>query len=112
VYSKYQREKPSQLYDQCKSVGKVIQQLRYPSRKRLYVWIAQRNSNKNKKAPRKKYNNTPEHPRNPPLELKLEVIIGNRYPEGNTGCPKRRPRRRYYISQESGEGSDYRRPEK
>jgi len=74
VYLKYQREKALQIYDQCKSVGKVIQQLGYPPRKRLYYWIAQRNAKKNKKAPRKKYNNTPEHPRNPPLDLRLEVI--------------------------------------
>jgi len=36
--------KALQLYDQCKSVGNVIQQLGYPSRKRLYDWIAQRNA--------------------------------------------------------------------
>lgn len=74
MYSKYQREKALQLYDQCKSVSKVIKQLGYPSRKRLYDWMAQRNAKKNKKVHRKKYNNTPEHPRNPPLDLKLEVI--------------------------------------
>lgn len=27
VYSKYQQEKALQFYDQCKSAGKVIQQL-------------------------------------------------------------------------------------
>jgi len=47
--------------------------LGYPFRKRLYDWIAQRNAKKNKKSPRKKYSNNPEHPRNPPFELKLEV---------------------------------------
>ncbi|MEG6613925.1 helix-turn-helix domain-containing protein [Pseudoclostridium thermosuccinogenes] len=74
MYSKYQRKKALQLYDQCKSVSKVIQQLGYPTRKRLYDWIAERNSPPSRKAPRQKYNNTPEHPRHPPLELKLEAI--------------------------------------
>lgn len=74
MYSKYQRKTALQLYDQFKSVSKVIQQLGYPTRKRLYDWIAERDSPPNKKAPRRKYNNTPDHPRHPSLELKLETI--------------------------------------
>lgn len=70
----YQRKKALQLYDQCKSVSKVIQQLGYPTRKRLYDWIAERNSPPCGKAPRRKFNNTPDHPRHPSLKLKLETI--------------------------------------
>ena len=63
-----------QLYDQSNSVSKVIQQLGYPTRQRLYDWIAERDSPPKRKAPRRKYNNTPNHPRHPSLELKLETI--------------------------------------
>jgi len=74
VYSMYQRKIALQLYDQYKSVSKVIQQLGYPTRKRLYDWIAERNSPLCSKAPRRKFNNTPDHPRHPSLKLKLETI--------------------------------------
>ena len=39
MYLKYQREKALQLYDQCKSVSKVIQQLVYPTQKRLMTGL-------------------------------------------------------------------------
>lgn len=74
MYSKYQRKIALQLYDQSKSVSKVIQQLGYPTRKRLYGWIAERDSPSERKAPRKKYNNSPDHPRHPSLETKLKTI--------------------------------------
>lgn len=74
MYSYYQRERALKLYDQCKSVSKVVQMLGYPTRKRLYDWIAERNSPPKSKLPRKRFNNTPEHPRHPPLQLKLETI--------------------------------------
>lgn len=74
MYSEYQRKKALQLYDQCKSVSKVIQQLGYPTRKRLYGWIAERDSPLCSKAPRRKFNNTPDHPIHPSLKLKLETI--------------------------------------
>jgi transposase-like protein len=74
MYLKYQREKALQLYDQCKSVSKVIQQLGYPTRKRLYDWIAERNSPEGIKPPRRKINNAPDHPRHPLLKLKLDTI--------------------------------------
>lgn len=74
MYSKYQRKLALQLYDQSKSVSKVIQQLGYPTRKRLYDWIAERDSPPERKTPRRKYNNTPDHPRHPSLQLKLETI--------------------------------------
>lgn len=74
MYSKYQRKKALQLYDQCQSVSKVIQQLGYPTRQRLYDWIAERDCPPKNRAPRKRFNNTPEHPRHPPLSLKLDAI--------------------------------------
>ena len=74
MYSKHQREKTLQLYDQCKSVTKVVQQLLYSTRKRLYDWIAERNHPPKSKPPRQRFINTPEHPRHPPLSLKLDTI--------------------------------------
>lgn len=74
MYSNYQRERALQLYDQCKSVSKVVQKLGYPTRQRLYDWIAERNSPPKSKIARKRFNNTPDHPRHPPLQLKLETI--------------------------------------
>ena len=74
MYSIYQRERALQLYDQCKSVSKAFQKLGYPTRKRMYDWIAERNSPLKSKIPRKRFHNTPEHPRHPPLQLKLDTI--------------------------------------
>jgi transposase InsO family protein/transposase-like protein len=74
VYSKHERKKALELYDQCKSVSEVIQQLGYPTRRCLYDWIDKRDYPTESKAPRRKYNNTPDHPRHPSLELKLETI--------------------------------------
>ena len=74
MYSKYQRKKALQLYDQCKSISKVIRKLGYPTRQRLYDWIFERDSPPGNKTPRRKYNNTPDHPRHPSLNLKLETI--------------------------------------
>ncbi len=38
MYSKYQRNKALQLYEQCSSVSMVIQKLGYPSRMQIYKW--------------------------------------------------------------------------
>jgi len=74
MYSTYQRKKALQLYDQCKSVSKVIQELGYPTRKTMYCWIAERNTPPCSKAPRRSVNNTPDHPMHPSTKLKLETI--------------------------------------
>jgi len=74
MYSEYQRKKALQLYDECKSVVKTIQKLGYPSRQRMYNWIADRNDSPKPKFLRKRFNNTPDHPYHPPLALKLETI--------------------------------------
>lgn len=74
MYSEDQKKRALKLYDQHKSVTKVIQCLGYPTRQALYTWIAVRVSPPRIKAPRKKWNNKPDHPRHPPLELKLATI--------------------------------------
>lgn len=74
MYSAYQRNKALQLYYQIGSVSKVIQKLGYPTRQGLYAWISQRNRPIHEKAPRRKHNNTPEHPMHPSIDLKLDTL--------------------------------------
>ena len=53
---------------------KTIRILGYPTRRNLYTWISEDN---NPPKIRKEYpvvHNLPKHPRNPPLEVKLDVI--------------------------------------
>ena len=63
-----------QIYHQTRSVTKTIRILGYPTRRNLYTWISEEN------APpkiRKEYpiiDNSPDHPRNPPLEVKPNAI--------------------------------------
>ena len=74
MFSKYQKHQALKLYDQSKSVTKVIQCLGYPTRQALYNWIAASNVVTKQKAPRKKWNNTSEHPMHPSVEIKMEAI--------------------------------------
>lgn len=73
-YSDDQRERALKLYDEVQSVSKVICQLGYPSKKGLYNWIDAKHKLPKIKAPRTKYNNSPEHPMHPPLATKLEIL--------------------------------------
>jgi transposase InsO family protein/transposase-like protein len=62
------------LYDECGSVTKTITQLGYPARRQtLYNWIIRR---KHLPPERSTFHgvNTPEHPRHPPLDLKLNAL--------------------------------------
>jgi len=74
VYSEDQKKHALKLYDQHKSATKVVQCLGYPTRQALYSWIAARDYPPKIKASRKKWNNKPEHPIHPPVELKLATI--------------------------------------
>ncbi len=74
MYSDEQYCKALALYDKCGSVTKTITQLGYPAgRQTLYNWITRR---KHLPEERSTFHgvNTPEHPRNPPLELKLNAL--------------------------------------
>lgn len=74
MYSKEQYNKALALYDECGSVTKTITQLGYPARRQtLYNWITRRN---HLPPERSTFHgvNTPEHPRHPPLELKLNAL--------------------------------------
>ncbi len=57
------------LYDQSKSVAKVIQLLSYPTRKALYKWIATRDD-----PPKKRWNETSNHLRHPSFKIKMNTI--------------------------------------
>jgi len=74
MYSEEQYYKALDLYDECGSVTKTITQLGYPARRQtLYNWITRR-----RHLPPEHVTfhgvNTPEHPRHPPLELKLKAL--------------------------------------
>lgn len=74
MYSEEQYFKALALYDECGSVTKTITELGYPSRRQtLYNWITRR---KHRPPGRSTFHgvNTPEHPRHPPLELKINAL--------------------------------------
>ena len=74
MYSKEQKDIALLIYHQTESVTETIRILGYPTRRNLYIWIAEEN---NPPKTRKEYpviNNPPDHPRNPPLEVKLDAI--------------------------------------
>ena len=74
MYSKEQRESALQLYDECRSVTKVIQKLGYPSRQGMYKWIKERTKSPKEKASRKRLTNAKEHPLHPSAETKLTIL--------------------------------------
>ena len=62
-----------QVYHQCGSVTNTIRMLGYPTRRALYTWIENGGV---QKTPRKVLDNTntTTHPRNPPVEVKMDAI--------------------------------------
>jgi putative transposase len=73
-YSDEQVKRALELYDELQSVSKVIQRLGYPSKQGLYTWVGAKGRLQQAKGPRKRYNNTPEHPIHPPLSLKIDIL--------------------------------------
>ena len=74
MYSKEQKDIALRIYHQTESVTETIRILGYPTHRNLYTWITEENT---PPKTRKKYpviNNPPDHPRNPPLEVKLDAI--------------------------------------
>ena len=62
-----------QVYHQCGSVTNTIRMLGYPTRRALYTWIDNEGV---QKPPRKALDNTntAAHPRNPPIEVKMDAF--------------------------------------
>lgn len=74
MYSKEQKLAALKVFHQTNSVSVTIRILGYPTRRQLYTWIAAENMviRERKQLPR--FANPPEHPRNPPLDIKLDAI--------------------------------------
>ena len=62
------------IYHQTESVTETIRILGYPTRRNLYTWIAEENTPPKTRKEYPVINNPPDHPRNPPLEVKLDAI--------------------------------------
>ena len=74
MYSKEQKDIALRIYHQTESVTETIRILGYPTRRNLYTWIAEENTPPKTRKEYPVINNTPDHPRNPPLEVKLDAI--------------------------------------
>ncbi len=73
IYSQDKINIALQVYHQCGSVTDTIRMLGYPTRRALYTWIENEGV---QKTPRKALDNTntATHPRNPPVEVKMDAI--------------------------------------
>ena len=74
MYSKEQKDIALRIYHQTESVTETIRILGYPTRRNLYTWIAEENTPPKTRKEYPVINNPPDHPRNPPLEVKLVAI--------------------------------------
>lgn len=73
MYTNKEKQIALELYDELYSVSKVVQTLEYPSRKTMYCWIYERDKPIQPKL-KTRGDNTPEHPRNPSLEVKINAL--------------------------------------
>ena len=74
MYSNEQKDIALRIYHQTESVTETIRILGYPTRRNLYTWIAEENTPPKTRKEYPVINNPPDHPRNPPLEVKLDAI--------------------------------------
>ena len=74
MYSKEQKDIALRIYHQTESVTETIRILGYPTRRNLYTWIAEENTPPKTRKEYPVINNPPDHPRNPPSEVKLDAI--------------------------------------
>lgn len=74
MYSKKQKDIALRIYHQTESVTETIRILGYPTRRNLYTWIAEENTPPKTRKEYPVIDNPPDHPRNPPLEVKLDAI--------------------------------------
>lgn len=73
MYSQDKINVALKVYHQCGSVTSTIRVLGYPTRRALYTWIASEGAARPARKPLK-LTNTAEHPRNPPVEVKMNAI--------------------------------------
>ena len=74
MYTEYRKEQALLLYNQLKSVTKVIRRLEYPTTQCLYNLISARDGSTKEKAHRKRFNNSPSHRLHPSYEIKMNAI--------------------------------------
>ena len=74
MYSKEQKDIALRIYHETESVIETIRILGYPTRRNLYTWIAEENTPPKTRKEYPVIDNPPDHPRNPPLEVKLNAI--------------------------------------
>ena len=74
MYSKEQKNIALRIYHETESVIETIRILGYPTRRNLYTWIAEKNIPPKTRKEYPVIDNPPDHPRNPPLEVKLNAI--------------------------------------
>ena len=74
MYSKEQKNTALRIYHQTESVTETIRILGYPTRRNLYTWIAEENTPPKTRKEYPVIDNPPDHPCNPPLEVKLDAI--------------------------------------
>ena len=73
MFSEEQIKQALALYHECESIGETVRRLGYPCRRTMYHWI--KNEGKEKDKQRSYTNiNTPDHPRNPSIEVKIQAI--------------------------------------
>ena len=74
MYSEEQYYRALKVYEETQSITKTIRLLGYPARRQtLYNWINRKRLLPENRSTFRGYN-TPEHPRHPPLEMKLNAI--------------------------------------
>ena len=73
MYSENEINRALKKYDETGSITATIVALGYPSRCNLYRWIKNRNLPQKEKLKTRGVN-MPEHPRHPPINLKLEIL--------------------------------------
>lgn len=69
-----QKQKALQLYDEIKSVTKVVTRLGYPTHRCLYHWLWERNAPLKSPKVLKRFINTANHSLHPSLETKSEIL--------------------------------------
>ena len=74
MYSQEKKAVALKVFHQTDSVSETIRILGYPTRKQLYNWIASENISPKGRKPLPRIANSPEHPRNPSLAVKLDAI--------------------------------------
>lgn len=74
MYSQEQKVTALAVFHQTNSVSETIRILGYPTKKQLYIWIATENMVKRERKQLPQFANPTEHPRNPPLDIKLDAI--------------------------------------